>query len=123
MRDQLTAVCINLPHAYFFDVNGLSGFGGRTLTRFWSRYFERIKVVIRAKRVSNCYIPKTKSARVRVCSSNLCFSVGSANRIGQNTVYLCLSKYILFENTRTATCVTTAASEMEGVAAVSWIDS
>ena len=32
-------------------------------------------VFIRAKRVCNCYIPKKKSARVRVCSTNLRFSV------------------------------------------------
>ena len=31
--------------------------------------------IIRAKRVSNCYIQKRKSARVRVCSTNLGFSV------------------------------------------------
>ena len=44
---------------------------------------------------------------------------------GQNTVYLCLSKYIVFENTHTHSNVrlTTAASETEGVAAVSWIES
>ena len=70
---------------------------------------------------------------------------------GQNTVYLCLSKYIVLKNTHThaqqcacnncgqrnggRTCclmdrvvdrvvrVTTAASETEGVAAVSWIES
>ena len=68
---------------------------------------------------------------------------------GQNTVYLCLSKYIVFENTHAqqracdncgqrnggrSCClmdrvvnrvvrVTTAASETEGVAAVSWIES
>ena len=40
---------------------------------------------------------------------------------GQNTVYLCLSKYIVFGNTHTH--IATAASEMEGVAAVSCIES
>ena len=34
---------------------------------------------------------------------------------GRNTVYLCLSKYIVFENTHTR--IATAASETEGVAA------
>ena len=33
---------------------------------------------IRAKRVSNCYIPKKKFTRVRVCSTNIGFSVGYA---------------------------------------------
>ena len=41
----------------------------------------RITRLVRSKRVSNCDIPKKRSARVRVCSSNLGFSVGSANRI------------------------------------------
>ena len=40
---------------------------------------------------------------------------------GQNTVYLCLSKYIVFENTHTH--IATAASETEGVAAVSCMES
>ena len=35
-------------------------------------------IFIRAKRVSNCYIPPQKFARVRVCSTNLGFSVGYA---------------------------------------------
>ena len=120
--------------------------------------------IIRAKRVSNCYIQEKKNVRLCRCSTNLGFSVRSANRIrpkhgiprseflidtsqkknlcvcvdvrlilvlvlgrqtvyGQNTVYLCLSKYIpvVFENTHTH--IATAASETEGVAAVSWIES
>ena len=40
---------------------------------------------------------------------------------GQNTVYLCLSKYIVFENTHTH--IATAASETERVAAVSCMES
>ena len=40
---------------------------------------------------------------------------------GQNTVYLCLSKYIVNENTHTH--IATAASETEGVAAVSCMES
>ena len=40
---------------------------------------------------------------------------------GQNTVYLCLSKYMVFENTRTH--IATVASETEGVAAVSCMES
>ena len=44
---------------------------------------------------------------------------------GQNTVYLCLSKHIVFENTLTLRIVrvTTAASETEGVPGVSWMES
>ena len=44
--------------------------------------------------------------------------LGRQTVYGQNTVYLCLSKYIVFENTHTH--IATAASETEGVAAVSW---
>ena len=40
---------------------------------------------------------------------------------GQNTVYLCLSKYIVFENTHAH--IATVASETEGVAAVSCMES
>ena len=40
---------------------------------------------------------------------------------GQNTVYLCLSEYIVFENAHTH--IATAASETEGVAAVSCMES
>ena len=40
---------------------------------------------------------------------------------GQNTVYLCLSKYIVFENTHPN--IATAASDTEGVAAVSCMES
>ena len=40
---------------------------------------------------------------------------------GRNTVYLCLSKYIVFQNTHTH--IATAASETEGVAAVSCMES
>ena len=46
---------------------------------FWTmmaELFFSVDDFIRAKRVSNCYIPKKKSARVRVCSTNLGFSVG-----------------------------------------------
>ena len=40
---------------------------------------------------------------------------------GQSTVYLCLSKYIVFENTHTH--IATVASGTEGVAAVSLLES
>ena len=40
---------------------------------------------------------------------------------GENTVYLCLSKYIVFLNTHTH--IATAASETEGAAAVSCMES
>ena len=39
--------------------------------------------------------------------------LGRQTVYGQNTVYLCLSKYIVFENTHTH--IATAASETEGV--------
>ena len=48
---------------------------------------------------------------------------------GLNTVYLCLSKYIVFENTHThiataaSETIATATSETEGVAAVSCMES
>ena len=48
------------------------------------------------------------------------FSVGYV--YGQSTVYLCLSKYIVFENTHTH-IDTIVASETEGVAAVSCMES
>ena len=44
--------------------------------------------IIRAKRVSNCYMREKK----------VCVCVCSANR--QNTVYLCQSTYMVFENTQ-----------------------
>ena len=51
--------------------------------------------------------------------------LGRQTVYGQKTVYLCLSTYIVFENTHAHSNVrvTTAASETEGVAAVSWIES
>ena len=42
---------------------------------------------------------------------------------GQSTVYLCLSKYIVFENTHTHIATTAVASRTEGVAAVSCMES
>ena len=47
--------------------------------------------------------------------------LGRQTVYGQNTVYLSPSKYIVFENTHTH--IATAASEMEGVAAVSCMES
>ena len=51
--------------------------------------------------------------------------LGGQTVYGLKTVYLCLSTFIVFENTHTHSNVrvTTAASETEGVAAVSWIES
>ena len=47
---------------------------------------------IRAKRVSNCYIQKKNLC---VCSANLGFRGGGRQTVySQNTVYLCLSKYV-----------------------------
>ena len=48
--------------------------------------------------------------------------LGRQTVYGQETVYLYLSTWIVFENTHTLR-VTNAASEKEGVAAVSWIES
>ena len=51
--------------------------------------------------------------------------LGRQTVYGQKTVYPCLSTYIVFENTHTHSNVrvTTAASETEGVADASWIES
>ena len=80
---------------------------------------------IRAKRVSNCYIQEKKlTVCVCVCVDVrliLVLVLGRQIVYGQNTVYLCLSKYIVFENTHTN--IATAASETEGVAAVSCMES
>ena len=66
--------------------------------------------------------PKEVCACVRVI---LVLVLGRQTVYGQKTVYLCLSTYIVFENTHTHgnVRVTTAASETEGVAAVSWMES
>ena len=86
----------------------------------------RLFLVTRAKRVSNGYILKKKSVRVCVCvcvcSTNLGFSVTSANGIQPNHgIPLPAYIHIGFENTHTH--IATAASETVGVAAVSWIES
>ena len=62
-----------------------------------------LNVFIRAKRVSNCYMQQKKTDRLCVCgcSANLLVLVlGRQIVYGQNTVYICLSKYIVFENTQ-----------------------
>ena len=67
-----------------------------------------------------------KTLRVCACVRVILVLVwGRQTVYGQNTVYICLSKYIAFENTHTHSnvLVTTAASETEGVATVSWIES
>ena len=69
---------------------------------------------------------KKKTDRLCVCVDVrliLVLVLGRQTVYGQNTVYLCLSKYIVFENTHTHTTaasetISTAASETEGVAAV-----
>ena len=59
---------------------------------------------------------------VCVCSTNLGFSVTSANGIRPNQgIPLSAYIHIVFGNTHTN--IATAASETEGVAAVSWIES
>ena len=68
--------------------------------------------------------PKKKNPSVCgcVCSTSLGFSVTSANGIRPNHgIPLPAYMHIVFENTHTH--VATAASETEGVAAVSWIES
>ena len=83
----------------------------------WLFLFERSEFLI-----VTCKKKKTDSLCVCGCSANLLVLVlGRQIVYGQNTVYLCLSKYIVFENTHTH--IATAASETEGVAAVSWIES
>ena len=62
-------------------------------------------MIIRAKRVSNCYMQeKTKlTVCVSVCPDVrliLVLVLGRQIVYGQNTVYICLSKYIVFENTQ-----------------------
>ena len=59
---------------------------------------------IRAKRVSNCYMQEKKTDRLCGCVCvvvRLILVLVLRRQIvyGQNTVYLCLSKYIVFENT------------------------
>ena len=59
---------------------------------------------------------------VGVCSTNLGFSVPSANGVRPNHgIPLLAYIHMVFENTHTH--IATAASETEGVAAVSWIES
>ena len=63
---------------------------------------------------------KNPSVCVCVCSTNIGFSVTSANGIRPNHgIPLPAYIHIVFENTHIAT----AASETEGLAAVSWIES
>ena len=88
----------------------------RTPEREQTIFFER----------SEFLIATSQKKRLRVCACVRLILVlvsGWQTVYGQNTVYLCLSKYIVFENTHTHSNlrVTTAASETEGVAAVSWI--
>ena len=80
--------------------------------------FERSEFLI-----DTWYIPPKKSVRVClcVCSTNLGFSVTSANGIRPNHGIMPAYIHIVFENTHTH--IATAASETEGVAAVSWIES
>ena len=67
-----------------------------------------------------CVCPDVRLTLVLVWKNCLGFSVGYV--YGQSTVYLCLSKYIVFENTHTH-IDTIVASETEGVAAVSCMES
>ena len=59
---------------------------------------------IRAKRVSNCYMQEKKNGLcVDVCVDVrliLVLVLGRQIVYGQNTVYLCLTRYIVFENTQ-----------------------
>ena len=61
---------------------------------------------------SICYTQEKKTDRLSVCPDVrliLVLVLGRQIVYGQNTVYLCLSKYIVFENTHTH--IATAASE------------
>ena len=58
---------------------------------------------IRAKRVSNCYMQEKKTYRLCGClyvRLILVLVLGRQIVYGQNTVYLCLSKYIVLLNTK-----------------------
>ena len=98
------------------------------------------RIFIRAKRVSNCYMREKKTDRLCGCVCVdarliLVLVLGRQIVYGQKTVYLCLTRYIVFEkflktNTRTAQLrpanhphIATAASDTEGVAAVSCMES
>ena len=75
------------------------------LQPFKRLYSADVFQVIRARRVSNCYIQEKKTGRLCGC---VCVDVrlilvlvlGRQIVYGQNTVYLCLPKYIVFENTQ-----------------------
>ena len=77
---------------------------------------------------SEFLIATSKKKKLTVCVC-VCVDVrlilvlllGRQTVYGQNTVYLCLSKYIVFENKHTH--IATVASETEGVAAVSCMES
>ena len=63
---------------------------------FYSLLFERSEFLI-----ATCKKKKTDRLCVCGCSANLLVLViGRQIVYGQNTVYLCLSKYIVFENTQ-----------------------
>ena len=81
--------------------------------------FERSEFLI-----ATWYIQEKKTDRLCVCVDVRLILVLVLRRqtvYGQNTVYLCLSEYKFFENTHTH--IATAASETEGVAAVSCMES
>ena len=82
-------------------------FCGRSFARVL--YFERSEFLI-----ATCKKKKTDSLCVYV-RLILVLVLGRQIVYGQNTVYLCLSKYIVFENTHPH--IATAASETEGQAA------
>ena len=75
-----------------------------TLSKYMQTTAPRTNIyfIVRAKRVSNCYMQEKKKLAVRVsgCSANLGFSVENclgfsvAYVYGQSTVYLCLSKHL-----------------------------
>ena len=74
----------------------------------------------------------SKKKKLNVCPDVrliLVLVLGRQIVYGQNTVYLCLSRYIVFENTHThiataaSETISTAASETEGVDAVSCMES
>ena len=93
----IACCCCCLQHQYWsgkkYTLPFLSSLSPLLLLLFPSRLFyccccwwEGICIFIRAKRVSNWYIPKKKSARVscarvHACSTSLGFSIRSANRI------------------------------------------
>ena len=76
---------------------------GKPCSCCWAQRPYLGNVFIRAKRVSNCCMQEKKTDSLSVCPDVrliLVLVLGRQIVYGQNTVYLCLSKYIVFQNTQ-----------------------